>query len=76
MYQSVVTIEGMSCGMCEAHISDVIRSTFPDAKKVKASHRKSQATFRTDYVPDRDTVREAIDKTGYRFVDIVTEERS
>ena len=34
MEKVTVRIEGMMCGMCEAHISDVIRRIYPKAKKL------------------------------------------
>ena len=39
MLRYVLTVEGMVCGMCEAHICDVIRKTVPGAKKVSAARR-------------------------------------
>ena len=48
MFKNTAKIEGMMCGMCEAHISDTIRKTFPKAKKVSASHLKGEAQFITD----------------------------
>ena len=42
MKKTTVRIDGMMCGMCEAHICDVIRKTFSDAKKVSASRGKSE----------------------------------
>ena len=42
MIQTNLTIDGMACSMCEAHINDVIRSTF-SVKKVTSSHRKGTA---------------------------------
>ena len=35
MFKTTVGIEGMMCGMCEAHVNDAIRKAF-DVKKVKA----------------------------------------
>ncbi|MFR9127183.1 hypothetical protein M5E89_01180 [Acidaminococcus intestini] len=29
MVKNIIHIEGMSCGMCEAHIADTIRHAFP-----------------------------------------------
>ena len=45
MYRTTVKIDGMMCGMCEAHVSDAIRKAVPSAKKVKASRVKKEATF-------------------------------
>ncbi len=65
-----VGIDGMACGMCEAHICNVIRTTVKDAKKVKASHRKAIATFVVDSPIDEAALKAAIDATGYRFLSI------
>ncbi|MBQ6264967.1 MAG: hypothetical protein IJK60_05905 [Clostridia bacterium] len=45
MEKITVKIDGMMCGMCEAHIRDTIRKTFPAAKKVSASKSKNEAVF-------------------------------
>lgn len=34
------------CGMCEAHIRDMIRKAIPAVKKVAASKRKKEASFK------------------------------
>ena len=33
MLNYTVSIDGMACPMCEAHICETIRRTLPDAKK-------------------------------------------
>ena len=35
-----IPVEGMKCGMCEAHVNDIIRKNF-NIKSVKASARKN-----------------------------------
>ena len=62
MYKTTLKIDGMMCGMCEAHIADVIRKTIPDAKKVAASHAKGQATFLSENEPPKDELIQAIRK--------------
>ena len=46
MEKFTVKIEGMMCGMCEAHIADTIRTAFPEAGKVKASVLTRQSSKR------------------------------
>ena len=29
MYQTTVGVDGMMCGMCEAHVNDAVRKAFP-----------------------------------------------
>ncbi len=67
MVQTTIHIEGMSCGMCEAHIADVIRKGFPEAKKVSASHKKNIATFITEKEVNPDMLEKAIEDTGYHY---------
>ena len=61
-------IDGMMCGMCEAHVNDAIRKAVPDARKVKSSHRKGECSFVTDTVPDEAVIRKAIEETGYKLI--------
>ena len=65
MYKTTLKIDGMMCGMCEAHIADVIRKKIPDAKKVSASHSKGTATFLSESMPSEEELKRAIAETGY-----------
>ena len=67
MYKTTLKIEGMMCGMCEAHVSDTIRKAVPSAKKVKVSRLKKEATFISDKPVDADVLGKAIKDTGYDF---------
>ncbi|MCR5262629.1 MAG: heavy-metal-associated domain-containing protein [Clostridiales bacterium] len=74
MDKVTVKIEGMMCGMCEAHICDTIRRTFPDAKKVSASRKSGEAVFLSEKSIDEETLRKAVADTGYTFVSVSSEE--
>lgn len=63
-----IKIDGMMCGMCEAHICDAIRHLYPNAKKVKASRTRKTATFLTEETPDTEKIAKAITDTGYTFL--------
>ena len=65
MIKTVLKIEGMACGMCEAHICETIRKAVPGAKKVTASHKRGEASFLTDAPADEETLKNAIAATGY-----------
>ena len=65
MLRYVLTVEGMVCGMCEAHICEAVRKAVPFAKKVSASRSKGEATFLTEEAVDTDALKAAIDATGY-----------
>ena len=75
MIRTTMKVDGMMCGMCEAHICDVIRKTVPSAKKVKASKRKKEATFLTEDAVDAEALKAAIDATGYDCLGIESTER-
>ncbi len=68
MYKITARIEGMMCGMCEAHIADTIRKAFPNAKKVNASRKRREATFLSEQEIECEKLKKAIDEIGYTFV--------
>ena len=68
MIKTTVKIEGMSCGMCEAHICDTIWKVIPKAKKVAVSRKSGEAGSLTEEEIDSDALRKAINDTGYTFV--------
>lgn len=65
MIKTTLTIEGMMCSMCEAHVADAIRKAVPNAKKVKASRVKKEASFLTEEPVDAESLKAAISHTGY-----------
>ncbi|MBQ6067168.1 MAG: hypothetical protein IJK89_10135 [Clostridia bacterium] len=65
MIKTTLKIDGMMCGMCEAHICDTIRRAIPEAKKVTASHRCGEASFLTESGVDATALKAAVDETGY-----------
>ncbi len=65
MIKTTMKIDGMMCGMCEAHICDAIRKAVPEARKVTASRGKKEASFLTEGAVDADSLKAAIDATGY-----------
>jgi len=70
MIQTTLKIDGMMCGMCEAHICDAIRKTVPSAKKVTASRNRKEASFLTEGAVDADLLKAAIDATGYSCLSV------
>ena len=68
MVKTIIKIDGMACGMCEAHVCDAIRKAFPSAKKVEASRSKKEASFLTEEAVDTEILKAAIDATGYKFI--------
>ena len=70
MIKTTMKIDGMMCGMCEAHVCDAIRKAVPAAKKVTASRAKKLASFLTDDAVDADALKAAIDATGYACLSV------
>ena len=70
MNKYTLKIDGMMCGMCEAHVCDAIRKAVPGAKKVAASHGKKEATFLADSAVDAEALKAAIDTTGYTCLSV------
>ena len=69
MYKYILTIEGMKCSMCEAHINDIIRKNF-DVKKLKSSHKKNITSFISDDSLDEELLKDVISTTGYKLIEI------
>ena len=64
MIQYTITVDGMACSMCEAHINDAVRKAFP-VKKVTSSHGKGQTVILTEQNLDEQAVRDVVNATGY-----------
>ena len=64
MIETVLTIDGMACAMCESHVNDTVRSTCP-VKKVTSSHTKGETVILSEQPLDEAALRAAIDATGY-----------
>ena len=73
MNKITVKIDGMICGMCESHVNDAIRRAFP-VKKVTSSHTKGETVILTETDISEEQLRAAIEPTGYRVLEVSTEE--
>lgn len=70
MIKTTLKIEGMMCGMCEAHVSEAIRKAVPSAKKVAASRSKKEASFLTEEPANAEMLKSTIDATGYTCISV------
>ena len=72
MVKITAQVEGMRCGMCEAHVNEVVRRAFP-VQKVTSSHARGQTVI----LAERDIADEALKKvirdTGYEVTSIIRE---
>lgn len=72
MVKIIVEVDGMACGMCEAHVNDAVRKAF-SVKKVTSSHAKGRTEILADAPVDEEKLREAISATGYEVKAVKTE---
>ena len=72
MVKITVGIEGMACGMCEAHINEAVRNAF-QVKKVTSSHTKKQTViFAEKDIPEQE-LKSVVAKAGYDAVSVSSE---
>ena len=72
MIKTIVSVDGMACGMCEAHINDAIRAAFP-VKKVTSSRAKKETVILSDESLDHEAVKRAITGAGYTPLSVTEE---
>lgn len=72
MVRITLDIEGMACGMCEAHINDALRKAFA-VKKVTSSHAKGKTGILSEQPLDEEKLRATIAETGYRLIAVHTQ---
>lgn len=72
MVKTIMKIDGMMCRMCEAHVNDAVRAAVK-AKKVNSSHSKGETEIISEEALDNAVLKEAVEKTGYKVLDITSE---
>ena len=72
-YRYTLKINGMMCGMCEAHVNDVVRKNF-NIKKVTSSHSKNQTIIISDNELDEEQLKSKIGETGYIVEEVKKED--
>ncbi|MBD5543641.1 MAG: heavy-metal-associated domain-containing protein [Lachnospiraceae bacterium] len=72
MIKITADIEGMACGMCEAHINEAVRNAFR-VKKVTSSHTKKQTVILTEQDIPKQELKSVIAKAGYEAVEVSSE---
>lgn len=72
MVKITVGVEGMVCGMCEAHLGEAVRNAF-QVKKVASSHTKRQIVILAEKdIPERE-LKSVVAKAGYDAVFVSSE---
>lgn len=69
MVKITVGIDGMACGMCEAHINEAVRNAFP-VKKVTSSHTKKETVILAEQEIPEPELRKLVAEAGYEVMSI------
>ena len=72
MVKTVLKIDGMMCGMCEAHMNELIRKNFK-VKKVTSSAKDGETVIFSDAELDIPWAKKQIKDIGYEMVDYISE---
>lgn len=72
MIKIILDVEGMVCGMCEAHINNAVRQNFA-VKKVTSSHSKGKTEIIVQLPLDEEKLKEVLGKSGYTVTGVHTE---
>lgn len=72
MVKITVGIEGMACGMCEAHINEAVRNAF-QVKKVTSSHVKKRTVIIAEKEIPEQELKNMVAKAGYSVVSVISE---
>ena len=72
MWKYTLKVDGMMCGMCEAHSNDAVRKAF-NVKKVTSSHTKGETVVISEEEISDQAFRECFAPTGYKLGEIKKE---
>lgn len=72
MIKTVLKVNGMMCGMCEAHMNDLVRKNFK-VKKVTSSVKDGETVVISEENLDIPFLKKEIKEIGYELVDVHTE---
>ena len=72
MVKTVLKIDGMMCGMCEAHMNDAIRKAF-QVEKVSSSHTQHETEIVSEAPLDEALLEKTVAATGYELKGISSE---
>ncbi len=71
MKKVILKIDGMRCGMCEAHVNDAARKSMKDNLiKIKSSHKSGECKSLLKDEANIDSLTDSIKKEGYNVLSI------
>jgi len=72
MLKITLKIEGMMCGMCEAHTNEAIQNAWK-VKKVTSSHKDDRTIIITENDISDEELAKVIEKAGYQLISVTRE---
>ena len=75
MFQIKLSIDGMRCGQCEAHVKRQLE-TIDGALSIKASHIKNEVTMLSPRSMNREEFEQALGSSWYRIEGYQAEEKT
>ncbi len=73
MNKIILKINGMKCGMCEAHVNNLFRTKL-NIKKIKSNHIKNETLIFTNLEISDDSLKNALENSGYTIESIERED--
>jgi len=73
MNKIILKINGMKCGMCEAHVNNLFRTKL-NIKKIKSNHIKNETLIFTNLEISDDSLKNALENSGYAIESIKRED--
>ena len=67
MVKIILTVEGMACNMCEAHMNEAIENEYK-VEKVSSSHKNGQTIILCEKEISEDSLKNTVEKAGYKMV--------
>lgn len=72
MFKTTAKIDGMMCGMCEAHVNEALRSKL-SIKKVSSSHKKGETVIISESGFTAEQLAAALEGSGYKLLSVQNE---
>ena len=72
MVKITLGIDGMMCGMCEAHMNDAVKNSFK-VKKIESSHEKKCTVIVASENIDEQKLGEVVASVGYKMTSYKSE---
>jgi len=70
--EKVLTVEGMTCHHCEMAVENALREV-AGIRSAKADHAAKRVTIQYSDNLDLNSVKDKIEKSGYKLVDVSSE---